>query len=284
MEIILYAIFITLTFFLSVVSPIIIGNTIIKSEDNAKIFSRVTLWLFEKLGVASILFNWIFDLVNILIEKIFRFEYKEEDESFLAMINTIITIGIVTSLYYFCSYLNLTTLCIELRSVIIENLGKSIDVKSMIELLIDNGLVLINFLKIDGWYIKLFIQIMLSIVYVAIIFYGLGNIKQINNKNSNGKVYFKLGLIRSITIINMSITCIIIAVALLILSLGTPVNGIALTLLVLNVFNIEISLGTAIVTLTPIVAEKLYVKFTSRKGRPMEGSHVIPKSKLWSKF
>ncbi|NKF05312.1 hypothetical protein J1C67_14595 [Clostridium gasigenes] len=272
MEIILYAIFISLTFFLSVVSPIIIGNTIKKSEKNAKILSRGTLWLFKKLGAASIIFEWVFILVNRLIKKIFRFE--DEDESFLAMINVMITIGIVTALYYFFSYQNLTTVCIELRSVIIENLGKGIDLKSIIELFLDNGLLIISFLKIDGWYIKLFIQIILSILYVAIIFYGVENIKQLNNKNSNGKVYFKLGLIKSITLINVIKTSIVIAVGLFILSLGTSVDGIALTLLVLNVFNIEISLGTAVVALTPIVAEKAYVKFTSRKLEPLKDSHV----------
>lgn len=62
---------------------------------------------------------------------------------------------------------------------------------------------------------------------------------------------------------------------LFILSFVGKVNNIAFVLLVLNIFNIEISVGTAVVVLSPIVVEKAYIKFVSKKRDPLDHSDIF---------
>lgn len=164
-----YGTFMTLTFFLSLVSPIIIGNTIKKGENESRKISKGMAFIFIKTRKVSKVFTFIFDLlsniIDSLLSKIFKYEAKKDEESFIVMVKTLTTIVIITLIYYWISSINLTIVFVGVREIIKDNLGSGISLKSILSIVIDNSLLIIPFLKVDGWYVKLFIQIIISILY-----------------------------------------------------------------------------------------------------------------------
>lgn len=274
-----YGAFITLTFLLSLVSPIIIGNTIINGNNESKIISKGMAIIFKKTDRLSMVFQFIFRFISnitiTLIRRIFKSETKENEKSFLVLINVTGSIMIITSIYYWLSYINLTTVFLGLSKIIKDNLGEGINIKSIIDIVIDNSSLIIPFFKIDGWYFKLFIQIIISILYISIIFHGLRDIEQLNISKIDKKIFNKLSLIKSVTLKNIFITILVSTVSLFIFSFGGQVDEIAFIFLVLNIFNIEISVGTAAIVLSPIVVEKAYTKIVSRRRDPLYDSNIF---------
>ena len=187
--------------------------------------------------------------------------YSSNDyiKNFISMANVITTIGILTLMYYIISLINLSDVCSALGNTISQTLGDEITVKSFLLLIFENVPLLFTFFHMSFWFIRLIVQIIFAVIYIAIIYFGLFAVNEANRNSSIKKFTSKFKKLKSFTIINIGILSFLVFIVLLICSIHGHVGIIASSMLILNIFNIEVSFGAATVTLAPIVAEKTYV-------------------------
>ena len=302
---ILYAIFITLSFLLTIISPILIGSAL--SQGN--ISSNVSLKAFSKLFYLAKPLSQIFSIIYISLFKVFIYIFIKLENSFLfiyrktsrlfkketntdesaniivyeynsiftdyyidnnqifiqefdttlkfvKMLTIIAAIGIVTLAYYGITYLLLSSVCSGLSDVITGSLSDGVTLSSLFSILIDNFPLLLIFFHMSYWFIRLILQIIFSIVYISIIYNGCKKVLEVgaSHKGENSKfVLFKL---KSFNILNISILSFIVLLILLAFSMKHDVGIVASAMLMFNLFNIDISLGTAVVTLGPAAIEQ----------------------------
>ncbi|MGL4762807.1 MAG: hypothetical protein ACRCWG_15400 [Sarcina sp.] len=302
---ILYAIFITLSFLLTIISPILIGAALSQGTNSSNVSLKVFSKLFDLAKPLSQIFSILYislfkTFVYILtkLESFFLFIYRkisklckkevDADENtnlivyeynsiftdyyisnnqifihefnptlkFMKMLTIIAAVGIVTLAYYGITYLILSSVCSGLSDVITGSLSDGISLSSIFSILIDNFPLLLVFFHMSYWFIRLIFQIVFSIVYISIIYNGCKEVLEVGSSHKGENSKFVLFKIKSFNILNISILSFIVLLILLAFSMKHNVGIIASTMLMFNLFNIDISLGTAVVTLGPAVIEQ----------------------------
>lgn len=260
-NILLYALFITLTFLLSLVSPLLIGKQIDDFEPS-NIFSCGVKILYSLFKSLSSIFEYVYKHIGYILHTISKGKLICREANIINLIRTILSIGVITLLYYILSYIIIGEMFTNINDLIINNISNNeFNFKWILAFLIDNIKLIPSILTIKGMLFRLPLEIVLSICYLSTIYGGLQLVNQIENVDITKRVFCKFSLLKSVTVINIIIIYLFVLSICFICSLFNSVDKITLVLLVLNIFNIEISAGTALVVVTPIVAEKVYQRY-----------------------
>ncbi len=258
-EILLYALFITLSFLLTICSPLIIGNQLHEMDEEGSIYITICKNLLHLLGgVVAMIFKGIHDIISLLIESKLGFVDEEDvngkPRTIFALLYFLIGYCLFTVIYYKISMLIWGSVFEEAIDVVLNNASSDLlDKNTIIALVIDNFDILKELVHEDHCIFKFIFQILITFAYIGGIYFGADSIGYIKYDGELSK----FSILYSLNIVNIFIVFTVITIFMIICSITGTVDKIALILLFLNIFNIEISVGTAVVVATPVVVKKV---------------------------
>lgn len=131
--------------------------------------------------------------------------------------------------------------------------------------MVKNIPLLFTFTNMSFRFIRLLIQVVISVIYVSIILHGLMTVKEVTQELFSRRISSKFKGINSFNLQNISLLIGVTFIFLLLFSVAGEVDVLASILLILNVFNIQLSLGVATVTVGPMIAEKICINLINSK-------------------
>lgn len=271
-KILIGSIVIVLSFIMSFITPVVIG-TQMSDEKSMKEgnLGRILNGTFKKFDNLGSIFSKVHTFIKNIIKRFYV--YNDDEKSFKSLITIFITIGILTGVYFVIGKIMFNEIYDEIKNIILDNLANNtLSIKLILSIIIDGLSTLIELFKIEYWYIKIFMFIFISILYVAIIYYGLKEENQIYQGRKISKFNLKV-----LTIKNIIILSLFVSIFFLITSNIPVIDIISTVLLVLSIFNIEISITTTAITVGTILTEKAVKKVivSIRKSSNLKDSHIF---------
>lgn len=275
-----YSIFILLSLLLSMITPALLTLKLLSGEQSTLIYKTFDT-TYEILEIFKV--NLIFVFFYNKIKKIYllltkyiesfiskisnRFEINTNKKyqytlknryilSFINLLTVLSTIGVITILYYIVTLINLSDVCISFADTIFYTLRSDLSIRSLLVATFGNFESLKILFEMDFWIVHILFQILFTYSYIIIIYTGSFEVSEINDNFFYENPLSKFSGFTSFTLINILILIGCTFLTLLLLSSSGAVNPITLILLVLNVFNIEISLSITAMSLAPIYIEK----------------------------